>query len=316
MKVTFDTQTVDGEQRVDAWRAAVTDTFIPIGVEDYRRQDFAARYDTFQVGQIALSRFKGTAQTFHRAPELIRNRDADFYVAVIQQDGIVSTEHHGHTEASLQGTITLIDVTKPYRVRAAGALDLLAVLVPREKLDRALGPTQNVVGLSIGPDQASTPLIRNFFSQLMSADEGSMPLVGERLAAIGVDLLAAGFAERVAAGSSLGQGVATVVYRAKMVIEDRLSDPLLDTVTVAHVLQISPRRLQEIFRAAELSIEDEIWRRRLLHSHKLLVDPACVGMSVGTIAYLCGFASQAHFARRFKGQFGMTPTDVRRGFTL
>ena len=33
--------------------------------------------------------------------------------------------------------------------------------------------------------------------------------------------------------------------------------------------------------------------------------------SIGRIAEMCGFASQFHFARRFKEAFGATPTQIR-----
>jgi AraC family transcriptional regulator, positive regulator of tynA and feaB len=307
----FDASEFAHQKRVDAWRAAVTDTFVPIGVEDYSRADFNARYETFRVDDIALSRFQGSAQTFHRSPRLIRRRDADFYVCVIQQDGEVSTEHFGHTGAGLRASITLIDVTKPYRIKVDGALDWLAVHVPRHKLDRALGATHTAVGLSIGPEQASTALIRNYFSKLMSTGESLPSMVGGRVASIGVDLLAAGFAERIAADPPISQGTATVIYRAKSVIEKRLADPELDTATIAATLGLSPRRLQEIFQAAELSVEESIWERRLLHARRLLADPLCAAMTIATISNLCGFVSQAHFTRRFKARFGVTPTEHR-----
>ena len=45
---------------------------------------------------------------------------------------------------------------------------------------------------------------------------------------------------------------------------------------------------------------------------KRLTDPACAHLSIGMLAYGTGFASQAHFARRFKERHGLTPTEFRQ----
>jgi AraC-like DNA-binding protein len=34
-------------------------------------------------------------------------------------------------------------------------------------------------------------------------------------------------------------------------------------------------------------------------------------MSISSIAFACGFSSEAHFCRRFKAAFKMTPREVR-----
>uniref|UniRef100_UPI00313DF139 AraC family transcriptional regulator n=1 Tax=Methylobacterium fujisawaense TaxID=107400 RepID=UPI00313DF139 len=55
-----------------------------------------------------------------------------------------------------------------------------------------------------------------------------------------------------------------------------------------------------------------IWPRRLAWAATGLSDPACAHLSIGMLAYGCGFASQAHFARRFKDCYGLSPRDFRR----
>ncbi|MGU3286911.1 AraC family transcriptional regulator [Methylobacterium mesophilicum] len=42
-----------------------------------------------------------------------------------------------------------------------------------------------------------------------------------------------------------------------------------------------------------------------------LADPGCTHLSIGALAYGCGFANQAHFARRFKARYGMAPSEHR-----
>jgi AraC family transcriptional regulator, positive regulator of tynA and feaB len=311
MKTIFDTADVHPRHRADYWVSAVTDTFIPVTIADYERHAFSARYEAIDIGRVSTSCFRGTEQTFVRSPELIRDRDADFYVAVIHRSGSLSLDHHGHVHGPLRDSISLIDVTKPYRLKLAGKLDVLDVFIPRADLDRALGVTRQAVGLSLGPAQASTALIRNFFNGCMAAGDAFEPAVADRMATIGVELIAAGFAERLGHEPPATVAASSVVYRAKSAIDSRLGDPDLDTAVVAQMLRISPRRLQEVFRAENLSVDGWIWERRLTQAHRLLSDPACAALAVAMIAYRCGFTNQAHFSRRFRQRFGCSPSEFR-----
>lgn len=311
MKATFNTKDLHPRHRIDGWRAAISDTFVPNAVEDHDPHAFSACYEAVDVGSLSLSHFRGTEQSFVRPPDLIHDRDADFYVAVIQTAGALSLDHNGQTGGPFEGSISLVDVTKPYRVHFGGELGIVDVFIPRADLDRAMGSTRGAVGLSIGSDQASAVLIREFFSGMMRSGDAFAPAVAARMATVGVDLLAAGFAERLGRDPPKNEGAAAIVYRAKSVIDRRLRDPDLDTAAVARALRLSPRRLQEVFRMEGLSVDAWIWDRRLTAAHRLLSDPACGALAIATVAYRCGFTSQAHFARRFRQRFGQSPTETR-----
>jgi AraC-like DNA-binding protein len=53
-----------------------------------------------------------------------------------------------------------------------------------------------------------------------------------------------------------------------------------------------------------------IWDRRLAAARAVLLDPA-EDRTIGAIALMFGFASDAHFSRAFKKQYGVTPTAAR-----
>jgi AraC-like DNA-binding protein len=67
-----------------------------------------------------------------------------------------------------------------------------------------------------------------------------------------------------------------------------------------------------LFHARGQHISDWIWHRRLEVATKRLTDPGCVHLSIGPLAFGCGFANQAHFSRRFKERHGMTPREYRQ----
>lgn len=103
-----------------------------------------------------------------------------------------------------------------------------------------------------------------------------------------------------------------VIQRAKAYVESHLHQPDLNPPWLAGALGVSLRRLQELFHARGQHISDYIWQRRLETATRHLADPACAHLSIGLLAYNCGFTSQAHFARRFKAHHGMTPREYRQ----
>lgn len=92
----------------------------------------------------------------------------------------------------------------------------------------------------------------------------------------------------------------------------RYGDPNLDPAAVAAGIGVSLRRLQEVFQGRERCVSEWIWDRRLDSAAKRLADPACAHIPIGTLAYDCGFSNQAHFSRRFRAQFGRSPSEFRR----
>lgn len=102
------------------------------------------------------------------------------------------------------------------------------------------------------------------------------------------------------------------VQAALTYIDAHLSEPSLSAARVAQAQHMSRRRLDEIMlQAARISVSGQIWRRRLTQASEHLLDPRQAGRSVGDIAFDCGFADTAHFARAFKRQYGCTPREWR-----
>lgn len=97
--------------------------------------------------------------------------------------------------------------------------------------------------------------------------------------------------------------------RAVLLIEQRLSDPMT-TPELAAMLGISRRQLERLFRR-ELNMSPSQFSRvlRLRYGYWLLRE---TDRSTAEISIECGFADDAHFARRFRELFDCTPSDARR----
>ena len=102
------------------------------------------------------------------------------------------------------------------------------------------------------------------------------------------------------------------LLRAETFIGEQLADPNLSAVTIARHMNISVRHLRRLFSARQTSVSDWIWSQRLERAQQNLISPGARCLSIGEVAFRWAFANQAHFSRRFKARFGLTPTEYRR----
>ena len=101
------------------------------------------------------------------------------------------------------------------------------------------------------------------------------------------------------------------LQKAKSYIDKNIGDADLSPMQVSSAVGVSLRHLQVLFRESGHNIAAWIWNRRLENAARRLADPISAHMLLQEIAYRCGFSDQAHFSRRFRSQFGMTPSEYR-----
>lgn len=208
------------------------------------------------------------------------------------------------------GDMVVIDHRPATHESHAGSQALLLEL-PRERLESVLGSTRLYTAMAMGTDVASTAVTVKFVHELVRLRAQLDPESAARMASIGVDLIVASIAERLALEVSRPMQGTVVVQRAKAYVEAHLGDPTLDPPHLAAAVGVSLRRLQELFHARGQHISDWIWHRRLEAAAKQLADPSGAHIQIGAVAFGCGFASQAHFSRRFKERHGMSPREYR-----
>lgn len=277
---------------------------------DYARKDFRAGLDLFAVDTIKVCHYFGAAHTMERRKSHLRSSDTDDYNIILGSRRTWNFAQGRYHEA-VSGGISLIDNAQPYVGGHPEGLDVVSFLIPRATLDRALGPSRHAVGSSITAAQTSFPIIAAYLHSLVEHGASLDPARQARMASVAVELLAAGFAERLEADPPRSLSGAAILCRAQAFITAHIGVEGLSINDVAAALNISVRRLQEVASAESVALMDWMWERRLQMAQAKLADPANGVLPVGLVAYQCGFASQAHFSRRFKERFGQTPTEFR-----
>ncbi|WP_232219851.1 GlxA family transcriptional regulator [Pseudogulbenkiania sp. MAI-1] len=98
------------------------------------------------------------------------------------------------------------------------------------------------------------------------------------------------------------------VRKAMLLIERNISSPL-SIEDLARKVNVSLRQLERLFHAeVGMTPANFSLKLRLNHAKHLLLSTK---HQISYIVFECGFINTSHFTRRFRAEFGVTPTDMR-----
>ncbi len=313
MQPLFSTEGAHPKNSFALWRDILRQQRLPIEVERLDDSPFEGRLDVAEIGPLLLTRIAQGAVRNEATPELLRRLGkGDTLVVLFKLAGSLLVQQDERTTGQRPGDIFVLD-HRPAVLESGPGSQSMFLELPRARLESRLGPARLYTALTVGADLGSAILVRTFFRDLIQVRRQLTPDAAARMAEVGVDLIVASIAERLAQEVPQPLHGTVVVQRAKAYVETHLGDPDLDPPQLAAAMGVSLRRLQELFHEHGQPISDWIWHRRLEAAAQRLSDPSCGHLPIGTLAHGCGFASQAHFARRFKHHHGLTPSAYRQG---
>jgi AraC-like DNA-binding protein len=154
------------------------------------------------------------------------------------------------------------------------------------------GPIADTLGT------ATTALLRALVLSAVSDPEGA----GGRAGPGGV------------AGSGAGSLLPAQVLLAasKSYIDRHLTDRPLTPEAIARAHHVSVRQLYSVWSRNDVSLAGYLIGQRLERARRCLADRSAPARTIAAIAHECGFADTAHFSRRFRDAYGMSPREWRQ----
>ncbi|WP_368744501.1 helix-turn-helix domain-containing protein [Desertibaculum subflavum] len=303
------TQEVGRPDRLALWGEFVRRHIGHLAADTFGDSGFAGRLELGSLGHSKLCRIIASRHRVVRTPELIRRDDRGYVKIVAQMRGVACFEQAGRKVVLSPGEWSLYDTTRAYIVSNSDAIDQIALLLPRDDLERlGIDLDATVVRRFSGRDgvgRLAYEYLTAAFRHLPDiADTDSEVVTGVanlvRLAALdkaGIDTEA-----------SLREAA---LSRVRALIEANLHDPNLSVEQIAAALGRSKRYLHKLFSDEGETLSAYLWRRRLERIRQDLSDPACLARSITEIAFAWGFNSSTHFSRSFRDRFGVPPRSYR-----
>lgn len=311
MKLLFSTDNLPIKSRFVRWQELLEEQRLPLEQEQLDAAPFEGKWEIATLGPLTMTRLSEGPLRTEATPSAIRRLGDEGCISVgFTLAGMMKVHQRDRATTQRQGDLVVIEHQPTVMTTSPGNRSLY-LKMPRDRLESVLGPARGYAALTVGAELATVTLAMSFFEELSRMHHRLDPATVARMGSIGVDLIVASIAERMAKDVPPPLSGSVVVQRAKAHVEANLSDPTLDPCQLAAAVGVSSRRLQELFHERGQHVFDWIWRRRLEVAADRLADPACAHVTIGTLAGGCGFGSRVSFTRRFKDRFGLTPSDFR-----
>lgn len=307
----FRTCDFEPQHRVEAWSELIWAALGRLQTETAAAADFTGQVRFGDVAGLKLCR--AAIQTPHRVartPELIRRDDRGVLKVVFQLQGCAVIEQSGKQLVLNPGEWTIYDASKPYVVVNPGAVEFLALLVPRDRLIKAHGDVSRFTLVRASATAGLGRLICAYLSVLLD-DLSESELDSQRqLVHSALELLHLAVAEHLTAAQAPSPCVVSK-ERITAFITRHVRDPDLSIDILAQVMHCSKRHLHKIFNQGGETISEFLWNTRLERCRMDLGNPELQHKSITLIAFSWGFNNAAHFSRCFKERFGVSPSGYR-----
>jgi AraC-like DNA-binding protein len=290
------------------WIEAICEAFLEMKA-DGSREAFDARLTKFRFGPIDLNFVDTDPQEVWRTRAAIARSRENFFYLLYMRDGHMGVAQRGREALIAPGNCLLVDSREPYRFSLPDRNNCLSVQIPQCWLRAWLPHPEDVSVITLGDHSRWGATLASALGNLHrdTLDRIAVPfgVVADQIGAMLA--LTAG-----AKDPDMARHSASLLGRLTRTVEEQSTDPALDPARVAAQHGISTRYLHLVMAQGRASFGATLIEARLKRAKALLEDRRFDRKSIGDIAWRSGFSNPSHFARRFRGRFGVSPADFRK----
>lgn len=298
-----------------SWQSLLTETMLPGQVQTST---------TLAIGELGVSRLLGGGaiaflsvapqEIVHRREHLPRDKQEGLLIHIVLE-GIGEIEQDGVRLRFGPGDISFRSTAHPSSVRFDSAARLVALRVPRERLEGHLGPDARIGPRVCASSSRFARVIHTFVEQLIPC---FFEATFEPVATLEQSLLlliATTYCETQAPRLPAPPRALATERRWQTLIayiDAQITQVDLSPAACARALNLSARSVYALFAERQLRFSHYILEKRLELGRSHLEDPRLARVNIASLAYRCGFANAAHFTRVFTRRYGMPPGTWRR----
>jgi AraC-like DNA-binding protein len=282
---------------------------LELDIQAAGRDGFSAHLDQYRLGPTTANFLRASSQSVARTRTGISRSVAETFLLVQLREGQFEFERSGQATLVRSGDCILMDSRESYEVRCPLPTHCLILQLPPQWLRGFLPHPETVAGHVLRPGIGWGSAVAAAVAALQPEELSQLALPPGAVAEQIASLLALAAGRAPSADTSRADQLSS---RLNQALRDRYHEIGLTPATICQDLGISTRYLHYLFAKRGTTFGRELGRLRLERARDLLSDPRCRELPIGEIAARCGFAEASHFARCFRGCFGVAPTDYRR----
>jgi AraC-like DNA-binding protein len=310
---TFDTREASAAERLEYWTQTVCDEIVPVQIDPRGAEQLVrTAMRSTGLGALQVRQVVGGEHVYVRGDREIRAGDPGTLQVGMQLIGSSILIQDGREAVMGAGDIVLYDSSRPFSLVMDARFHWQVFLLPKDKLRRSDREIATLTAVRIDGSTGIAGVVGRFLRD-----------VAERSDELEADGSAAALCENAAdlvgtlVRSELGQQWTVrdpqrlLLDAALSFIEAHLRDPSLAPERVAHAVNVSVRRLHQIFEATGRTVSEHIRDLRLAGVRRDLADPRMAGLSIARVAAAHGWHNASAFSRQFRLTEGCTPTEFR-----
>ncbi|MCU1330363.1 MAG: transcriptional regulator, AraC family [Bryobacterales bacterium] len=297
--------------RIDAIRDAVWSSVVRIEIDHkVPSEAIDTKIKVAQLGGVGLCSVSSTSATVRRTSRLARadEEPAVFLALELSASGVIVQD--GREALIRPGQFAIFDTSTPYTLLFPGRIDQHYFRIPAAALGLSRKALRDSTAIAFGTGDPVGELAAMYFAKLaspeMSRDHYSAAVIEPALHLIRAAISTRLGNDAPAEGSGSILGLRIMAY-----LRAHLSDPGLRASQVAAAHHISVRYLYAVLEREGVSLREWIVQRRLDECHKDLADAHQRSTTISEISHRWGFVDDAHFSKRFRLAYGITPRDWR-----
>ncbi|MFF2082719.1 helix-turn-helix transcriptional regulator [Nocardia sp. NPDC058176] len=275
--------------------------------------EVVSRHQSWMLGPIALTRSEVSGHQVCRTSRHERATPSDTLTVTVQNGQLRRHEQFGAQTLIEPGACEVIDLATTFASGWYGLGGTLCLQLSRQRL----GISVETVAAAHGRLAASPlyPMVKAQIQHMVGiADQLETDPAAASLGESCLEMVRALLIS--AAGRGPGDGAAIpdqlLIEQILGYVRTHLADSALKIPDIAAANNISVRHLYKVCAQSGISLEQWIIEQRLVRARDMLIDRGYAHRSIASVAATVGFRDAAHFTRRFREAFGMTPRDWRR----
>jgi AraC-like DNA-binding protein len=306
--ISFDTRNVPITDRISFWEERCAERVVGLCCTSMSESGLEARFEYCDFGSIKMIDITGNQHVIERSPSLLRRFEKDSVFLTFLRRGSAFVNRAECCSLLGEGDVVIYDTNRPYMHGFPAQMRHVIYEIPGDDFRRRFPRWELNEAIRFDALLNPTRIVSRALREVVETDLSLVETPAQRQFLEERLWTVLETAHAFSNGKLRSSYHTAVRARVSHYIESHLRDPELCPTGIAHEMGMSLRQLNRLFEGDASTLASIILTRRLQKCRADLARPGPFPKSVSDIAFNWGFRNLSHFSRRFREEFGVTPS--------